>query len=217
MSFGGQFLSSDQDDSSATHFVMDRPLSDSYMNARQTKEFIQPQYIVDCINNLYLLPTSQYKPGVPPPAHLSPFIDNVQEGYIPMRHKEIQHLKGEEVLESESEDEPMVEEPKPKKKVEKPKKVQEKQKVQKGKGDADSSSDSESSDGEGPVAQTPQERKKANDKIKKDLEQEQKEMAKVLMTNRQRKLYQKVQGEQEQKKEQNRHLKVKRKLIEKRK
>ena len=103
--------------------------------------------------------------------------------------------------------------------VKKAKKVVEKKTpVKKGKGDADSSSDEESSDEEGaPVAQTAKERKKANDSIKKELEQEQKEMAKTLMTNRQRKLYQKVQGEIDEKKELNKHLKVKRKLIEKKK
>lgn len=115
-----------------------------------------------------------------------------------MRQKEIQHLKGEEVVESESEDEEMVaEEPEKKPAAKKAaKKVEKKVQPKRGKGDADSSSDEDSSDEEGaPVAQTAQERKKANDKIKKDLEQEQKEMAKTLMTNRQRKLYQKVQGE----------------------
>ena len=55
-----------------------------------------------------MLPTSQYKPGAPPPAHMSPFVDNETEGYVPMRQKEIQHLKGEEVVESENEDEEMV-------------------------------------------------------------------------------------------------------------
>lgn len=187
LSFGGQFVTEDQDDKKVTHFVMDRPISDAFLNANQNKEFVQPQYIVDCVNNLYLLPTSQYRPGNPPPAHLSPFIDNEQEGYIPMRHKEIQHLKGEEVVESESENEEMVEAPKkaPKKVAEKKKVVEKKPPAKKGKGDADSSSDeAESSDDGAPVAQTAQERKKANDKIKKDLEQEQKEMAKVLMTNR---------------------------------
>jgi len=53
--------------------------------------------------------------------------------------------------------------------------------------------------------------------LKKDLEQEQKELAKTLMTNRQRKLYQKMQGEIDTKKEQAKKLKVKRKLIEKKK
>jgi pescadillo protein len=89
LSFGGQFVSGDQDDAKVTHFVMDRPISDAFLNANQNKEFVQPQYVIDCVNNLYLLPTSQYRPGTPPPAHLSPFIDNEAEGYVPMRHKEI--------------------------------------------------------------------------------------------------------------------------------
>lgn len=51
---------------------------------------------------MYLLPTSQYAPGASLPAHLSPFIDNEKEGYVPNRQKEIAHLKGEEIIESES-------------------------------------------------------------------------------------------------------------------
>jgi pescadillo protein len=155
LSFGGQFVTGEQDDSKVTHFVMDRPVSDAFLNANQNKEFVQPQYIIDCVNNLYLLPTSQYRPGTPPPAHLSPFIDNEQEGYVPMRHKEIQHLKGEEVVETESEDEEMVEAPKAPKKVTEKKKVEKKPAAKRGKGDADSSSEEgEASDDDAPVAQT---------------------------------------------------------------
>jgi len=39
------------------------------------------------------------------------------------------------------------------------------------------------------------ERKAMNAQLKKDLEKEQKELAKVLMTNKQRKLYQKAEEE----------------------
>jgi len=52
-----------------------------------------------------LLPTSQYSPGATLPAHLSPFVDNEKEGYIPNRYREISHLKGEEVMESDDEEE----------------------------------------------------------------------------------------------------------------
>ena len=131
------------------------------------------------------------------------------------------HLKGEEVIESDNEqsDDEMVED-EPKKEVKSKKAAPKKpQQEKKGKGDADSSSDEEeSSDEEGaPVPQTAKERRAANQKLKQDLEQEQKEMAKVLMTNRQRKLYQKVQGEIDQKKEASKQLKIKRKKIEKKK
>lgn len=47
------------------------------------------------------MPTNQYRPGIPPPAHLSPFIDGQKEGYMPQREKEILYIKGEEVIEEE--------------------------------------------------------------------------------------------------------------------
>ncbi len=55
-----------------THMCMDRPVGE----ALKGKEYIQPQYILDSVNNLFLLPTKPYMPGVPAPAHLSPFVDN---------------------------------------------------------------------------------------------------------------------------------------------
>jgi pescadillo protein len=109
---------------------MDRPVGATLLNKLKNKEFVQPQYVADSINNLFLLPTSAYRPGVPPPPHLSPFIDNVKEGYVPTRQKEIMHLKGEEVVESDEEDSDMAEEVKPAKA--KPKQTT-------NKGDADSS------------------------------------------------------------------------------
>jgi len=97
-----------------THHIMDRPLTASILDKKANLEYVQPQYLIDCLNNQFLLPTSQYRPGNPPPAHLSPFIDNEKEGYVPMRQKEIAHLKGEEVVESSSDSEEEVEPVKPK-------------------------------------------------------------------------------------------------------
>jgi hypothetical protein len=60
------------------------------------------------MNNLHQLPTHPYRPGVAPPPHLSPFVDNVKEGYIPTRQKEINQLKGEileEVVDDEDDEE----------------------------------------------------------------------------------------------------------------
>lgn len=76
LSFGGSFLTLDDLDCSPcckyTHHVIDRPLS----LLQSSIEYIQPQYLVDSLNNLFLLPPSQYSPGIPLPAHLSPFVDN---------------------------------------------------------------------------------------------------------------------------------------------
>jgi hypothetical protein len=65
MSFGGMFTLQDDDDDSAdfakdvTHVCMDRPVADK----EKGKEYVSPQYIVDSINNLFLLPTKPYEPG----------------------------------------------------------------------------------------------------------------------------------------------------------
>lgn len=84
---------------------MDRPLAQG-VKLVTNREYVQPQWIVDSLNNLYLLPVQSYKPGQPLPPHLSPFVDDVKEGYIPSRQKEINALKGEvvEVEEEEQED-----------------------------------------------------------------------------------------------------------------
>ena len=69
LSFGGDYVLQDElpDDEKATAAVMkrithvcsDRPVP----SMDKSKEYVQPQYIVDCINNLFLLPTKPYAPG----------------------------------------------------------------------------------------------------------------------------------------------------------
>jgi len=93
LSFGGDFVLQDdlpeEDKELAaamkkiTHVCMDRPSPAGSQD--RSKEYIQPQYIIDSINNLFLLPTKPYQPGIAAPAHLSPFIDNEGEGYMPDR------------------------------------------------------------------------------------------------------------------------------------
>jgi len=132
LSFGGAYVLQDQvSDLSekdqeivykkVTHIVMDRPMvaGQQTLPENKSKEFVQPQYIVDSVNNLILLPTRPYKPGVAAPAHLSPFgveSDGTQKGYMPDRQREINTLAGlsvtqaEEESSSEEEEEAKVEE-----------------------------------------------------------------------------------------------------------
>ena len=45
---------------------MDRPVT----GIDKSKEYVQPQYIVDSINNLFLLPTKPYMPGIVSNQHI---------------------------------------------------------------------------------------------------------------------------------------------------
>ena len=87
---------------------MDRPLGPGQQTKpeNKSKEFIQPQYLVDSLNNLILLPTRPYKPGVAAPPHLSPFAvesDGTQRGYMPDRQREINTLAGRSVQQARGE------------------------------------------------------------------------------------------------------------------
>lgn len=65
-------------DPSITHVVMDRPcISDRIAN----RDYVQPQWLFDCVNNGFLIPVEKYLPGLALPPHLSPFVDNAAEGW----------------------------------------------------------------------------------------------------------------------------------------
>lgn len=48
-----------------------------------SREYIQPQWVLDSANFRVLVPTDLYAPGRLPPPHLSPFVNNEEEGYTP--------------------------------------------------------------------------------------------------------------------------------------
>jgi pescadillo protein len=90
-------------DARITHHVVDRPqLPSSYDTLPKSREFIQPQWIVDCANFLFLLPVAKYVAGATLPPHLSPWVDNDEEGYKPAYAEEIERLKnGVEIMDEE--------------------------------------------------------------------------------------------------------------------
>jgi pescadillo protein len=49
---------------------------------QENKEYVQPQWIFDCINSKKLLPVSEYTPGRKLPPHVSPFYEYSEDGEI---------------------------------------------------------------------------------------------------------------------------------------
>jgi pescadillo protein len=62
------------------------------------RDYVQPQWLIDSLNNCVLLPMSEYAPGCVLPAHLSPFVNDRAEGYIPERAAQLSLLRGEHAL-----------------------------------------------------------------------------------------------------------------------
>lgn len=84
-------------DQPITHYVVDRPLlpntvgSSSVFTGKNAltgnRVSIQPQWLFDCFNTRTLLPSEYYAPGQKLPPHLSPFVDDEQQCYIPAQRE----------------------------------------------------------------------------------------------------------------------------------
>ncbi|XVE84027.1 hypothetical protein DITRI_Ditri16bG0135700 [Diplodiscus trichospermus] len=77
-------------DDSITHQIVDRPAQGHVYLSR---EYVQPQWVYDCVNARIILPTEPYMVGRDPPPHLSPFVDDEAEGYVPDYAKTIKQLQ----------------------------------------------------------------------------------------------------------------------------
>ncbi|XP_041009178.1 pescadillo homolog [Juglans microcarpa x Juglans regia] len=84
---GAPFKEADQ---SITHQIVDRPIQGHKFLSR---EYVQPQWVYDCVNARIILPTENYLVGRVPPPHLSPFVDNEAEGYVPEYAETIKRLQ----------------------------------------------------------------------------------------------------------------------------
>lgn len=84
-------------DSTITHHIIDRPkLPVSYESLPKSREYVQPQWILDSANFMFLLPIGRYAVGAELPPHLSPWVDDEEEGYKPAYAEEIERLKNGE-------------------------------------------------------------------------------------------------------------------------
>ncbi|KAJ2722282.1 mRNA-binding ribosome synthesis protein nop7 [Coemansia sp. Benny D115] len=69
-----------ENDSSITVQIADRPVQGHQFFDRQ---YLQPQWVYDCINARRLLDTEDYLVGQPLPPHLSPFVEYAEGDYVP--------------------------------------------------------------------------------------------------------------------------------------
>jgi pescadillo len=97
----------DENDESITHQIVDRPsIGKTFIN----RDYVQPQWIFDSVNQSMLLPTNKYFIGVTLPPHLSPFVsaDREENEYIPPEEKALRDpslVVTHEVSEDEDDDE----------------------------------------------------------------------------------------------------------------
>lgn len=112
LSYGGKVGWEGQDtpiameDGCITHHVVDRPkLLAVYSKLPKSREFVQPQWILDCANFNFVLPIKKYGVGVALPPHLSPWVDDKEEGYVPKYKEEVERLRNGEILDDVSDDE----------------------------------------------------------------------------------------------------------------
>jgi pescadillo protein len=103
----------DESDETITHQIADRP---TITNKYISRDYIQPQWVFDSVNQCKLLETNKYFLGEILPPHLSPFVSAKEEGqYVPpeelaLTNPEVLQKKGknkESISDDEDEDEDM--------------------------------------------------------------------------------------------------------------
>ncbi|PAN45543.1 hypothetical protein PAHAL_9G126400 [Panicum hallii] len=90
VSWEGEGAPFNEVDEDITHQIVDRPTQSHVFLSR---EYVQPQWVFDCVNARIILPTEGYLVGRVPPPHLSPFVDNDAEGYVPEYAETIKRLQ----------------------------------------------------------------------------------------------------------------------------
>lgn len=90
VSWEGEGAPFNESDQSINYQIVDRPTQGRRFLSR---DYIQPQWVYDCVNSRIILPTDNYMVGRDPPPHLSPFVDNEAEGYVPEYAETIKQLQ----------------------------------------------------------------------------------------------------------------------------
>ncbi|KAI8886917.1 hypothetical protein K501DRAFT_321625 [Backusella circina FSU 941] len=92
-----------ESDESITYQVTDRP---KVLNRVLSRQYVQPQWVADCINTCRIIKPSLYQPGKVLPPHLSPFVEAKEGDYVPETgiESDVEEEKAQEEEEEEEEE-----------------------------------------------------------------------------------------------------------------
>ncbi|KAJ1699651.1 hypothetical protein LUZ63_008163 [Rhynchospora breviuscula] len=90
VSWEGEGAPFEETDEDIAYQIVDRPTQGHKFLSRH---YVQPQWVFDCVNARIILPADAYMFGMVPPPHLSPFVDDEAEGYVPEYAETIKQLQ----------------------------------------------------------------------------------------------------------------------------
>ncbi|KAL0225669.1 hypothetical protein P9112_012993 [Eukaryota sp. TZLM1-RC] len=176
------------DDPSITLEICDRPKP---LNQTVGREYVQPQWIVDCLNFNTRLSMLKYRPGVELPSHLSPFVEYNEDDYKPRRYSEILQEKSGSVDQSDNQSDNQLENQSDVDDV-----------MDDGDDDSDDDSDDEEEVGVG---------------VKRRVSESEVNRAKIMMPKKKRKMYEAMQKGSKEKEEEIERLKKRARQLRKKK
>lgn len=186
-----------------THQIVDRP---KVLGKVQGRTYVQPQWVFDSLNKGSLCPVNDYLPGETLPPHLSPWGD--ADGYNPdekvekpEEESEEEEVSDDEEVEADEDDEEADEDEDADEELAAQKELELEAKGVK------------YSDVKDTTAAADKKQKKR--KSAKSAEDEEKELKMIMMSNKQKKLYKKMQYSNEQKENRQDELRTKRRKLEK--
>ncbi|KAF9044874.1 hypothetical protein BDZ89DRAFT_980011 [Hymenopellis radicata] len=205
---GSPYSSSDD---SITHVIIDRPLVEATEESpedrkrRLSRKYVQPQWVVDCINAGKLVLEDNYAQGKSLPPHLSPFGEYYEGAYDPNT--------ANEPMEEVEEDEEMVEKDDEVEKV-----IAAVATVAYGEESSLRAAElAAEAAGVDPTTFEKQVKKLSKKKKTEDTGDPEEDMNKMMMSNRQKKLYEKVKHSQQKRVAERSNLEEKKRSIEKQK
>ncbi|ORZ05791.1 Pescadillo N-terminus-domain-containing protein [Absidia repens] len=182
--------------------VCDRP---KVNNRVLSRTYIQPQWIADCVNSRKMIKASLYEPGQLLPPHLSPFVEAKEGDYVPTTGLEEQESDVEEEEEEEEENQETLATSATSGDAQ----IDDYEKELKAEAAGVTFSEYKGDDSAAVKTKKASKKRTAED-IEKD---EQKEMATVMMSNKQRKLYNRMQESNKKKSDETAKLERKKKAL----